>query len=272
MHVNVLKHPALLVISVLALSVVSRTADGAEHYTETFSAGLPGWELQGTGKVAVSNDSVRISFNLQGTPMPETASVVIGQSASSGAFVGDYVVPRIEVVGFDFLAEKELPSTLKLEWRSGTNVYFRNLKHYVTTTGVWHKLVVSISDQSVDSWSGTKDRTAFPGALHDVSLVALRIARSGAATQAYRLDNVFVDGAPTPAAIAVVGDGKVSMEWSQLRPNISYRLQSVDSLDAAWSTDTEFSSDNWMAVALDTLPATNDVQFFRLIQEEVYAP
>ncbi len=222
----------------LILAGASLCARGAGVHTETFSGGRMGWTNVGSWVTAGTNNALRGQFGSQTFPVPETGSFVATNASSGGAFTGDYGAAGIQLIGFEFMAQDVLPSSALIRWHGASASYFRSFLSYVTETGVWYRLAVTLSDKDAGGWVGGTEE-AFQAGLTNVQWVEISITRSGTAAQRYYMDEVFVDGLPEGTRIRF---GEAT--WSPLRTNVAYAVEAAADPKGPWAEAGSFSATN----------------------------
>lgn len=258
---SVRRHPGLLAV-VLAFSACASHA--ATSFTEEFATNLSGWtNLPGIGFVAwkQTTDVAQVQFALQQPfAFPESAVLLAGTGASGGAFNGDYDAVPAGVLGFDFMAVQMNPSALQVEWRSGTNIFFKSLGSIIGSTGVWHSFCLPLGPDDGAFWAGASP-AAFAQARTSVTAVAITVQRNGStAAQQYRLDRVYLDrrhafGAVTPAGTTITAGNLRTGRW--------YGVEGAATPSGSFVTVSVVTA----ALGTATFPiaATNAVEIYRLV-------
>lgn len=225
-------------------------------FTETFSTDLSGWtnNIDPTKWIA-STQAVRVSFT--SSLLPQNAAIEGGGGASGGAFAGDFRAAGAEALGFSFVAENTLPSVLKLEITSGTNVFFQDLRPRMTPAGTTNHFLVSLLDRDAARWSGFSG-SEFSRALTNVVRVAIRVTTSGTAAQAYRIDDVFLDRLPAVTAFAALSGTATAVSFAPLRTGFTYRVQAAADLVAGWDPVGQRVATN----STETINVTNSAPLF----------
>ena len=242
----------------LALLIPARAA---QLNTESFSAGRAGWTNEGNWTVQATNQYLRGSFPAQGIPLPESASWRAGDTASGGAFTGDYVAAGAEMIGFSFFAEQVLPSELQIRLVGVSNTFFRSVVAQLIATGLWHHIDLSLESAAEGGWTGG-DEQAFADIRRDVRHVSIQVFRSGAVLQRYRLDDVYLGAKPAMDDLVMSGDD-IAGDWVHVRPGRAYRMESAIDPRAAWSAYGERLVATGMVLHV-TLP--DDDEALRLIR------
>lgn len=249
--------------SVLLILLSGGVGHAATTYTEEFSSGLSGWTNTGSALGIVwrhSNGTAQVQFNNQMFPFPESAVLVASNAASGGAFTGNYESAGIGVIGFDFMTLRTNPSILQCEWRSGTNIFFKDLTAYVGPTGVWHSFCLPIASGDASFWAGAAG-SLFASSRTAVTAVAITVQRRTATSEVYRVDRIYVDrrhqlGQPvfTTNTILAAENLRTGRWYS-----VERAATPLDAMTPA-AVVTAFVG----AVSI-SLPATNSTETFRLL-------
>lgn len=208
-------------------------AGAASPWRESFDSGLNGWTNTTPPAWRWTNGYAFVTF--PAIPTPQTATLVATGALASTAFVGNYGLAELGLIGFRFQAVQALPSGLTLRWMRGTNGYFRNLHHLVQATGVWYTVYGSLTDKDTGGWSGD-DQGLFSFVLGDVDSVSLSIltpALLSAAT--FRVDDIQVDHLHRGSLLR--SENGLFMQWERLQSNTVYRLEQCSGLDQLWTED-----------------------------------
>jgi hypothetical protein len=251
------------VLTVICLLAVH--AEGAGVHSESFDAGgsaAPASSLSlGIGAWTFTGGVAQIVF-ADSAPyaVPDLATL----RPSAAAFTGDFVAAGIELIGFRYRAEQQLPSSLYIEIAGASSVFQRVLSP--PPVGAWGYYMVSLADVSSGEWKAKRGNSEdFADALRDVKSVELKIRRSGATQQAHVIDDLFVDGLPKAAGGATQPSaGTMTVGWDALQSGMPYVLQAGASVAGPW-TDTETVVPTNRLHHVD-LPAAGPApqQFFRL--------
>lgn len=243
----------------LLVCAVGLNAGAASRYTETFDSGAAGWSHAGSLAVTGEESGLRGQFAAQGFPFPESGSFVATNTASNGAFNGDYSAAGIQLIGFSFLAQDVLPSAALVRWSGPESSFFRSFADAIAQTGVWYRIAFSLQSQAAGRWVGGME-PAFEESLRDVRSLEIQITRAGMTAQRYRLEDVFVDA--LPAGTEVFGDGAVV--WSRLRADQAYVVEAVGDPTQAWEAVEGFAASNSTRIWLDPAPTHAPRRFYRL--------
>lgn len=237
-----MKHPgARLLLSVWLWWGVGAFA--AQPTNESFSAGANGWvgtsgstPFGETGVWSFTGGAARVLFFNPGFPVPDSATLSNGPSASGGAFTGNYEQVGINRIGFSVLAPTVLPSGFViLEWAGSTSLYQRGFT--VATTGVWHHFTASLSDVARGEW------TVLAGSVHDfaaarqsVRRVTLRVSRNGLPAHEFVFDHLHLSGEPEAIALDPLASGLMRGRWQALNAGRTYHVEAATTMTGTWST------------------------------------
>lgn len=165
---------------------------GAVAYVETFgSAAELDWGGRGSAAVDANGGSLEASFEEQATvPIPETGSMVATNTASGGAFSGNYVSAGLNEIGFRFLAADVKPSAAILRIFGRERAYVKALDMTGLTPGEWKTYKVSLEGLAEGGWNGGgASEEDFLEDLEDVQWLEVQVTRRGTEAQRYRLDD-----------------------------------------------------------------------------------
>ncbi|HMP76106.1 MAG TPA: hypothetical protein PKE12_07415 [Kiritimatiellia bacterium] len=219
----------------LCIGLAPGTLRAATPFTETFAASLSGWTNGGSVVWTASGGELRADFPLALGP-PNSAVLWAGPGASGGAFTGDYHAADIVLMGFSFRADTILPSSLILQWSSGTNSVFRQIKDAILATGVWYRLAWSMESPAAGGWVTPLDDLTFSDIQTNVSSIFLSVeGQSLSSTVRYRLDDFFIDRGHTATRFVPTTNGLGDVTWSYVRSNYTYRLDAASVPGGAWS-------------------------------------
>ena len=213
---------------------------GAAVHTETFSSSAAGWVGAGDMTLSWTNNMLRGQFGSQGIPTPQTGSFVATNTASGGAFAGDYQGEGIQLIGFSFRASGVVPSAIQIRFWNTNSTFFRGCTTYVASTGTWYHFAFSMADRDAGGWVGGTPE-GFAEALNDVGWVEVQLTRNGTALQRYYLDDYFVDHLPRGSLQTT---GEIQVVWSHLRTNVVYTMESADTPLDPWEEQTSFAATN----------------------------
>ncbi len=223
------------VLAVASLLAAAQ-ADAAGRYSESFSAGASAAPLSGLslgiGTWSFTGGVAQIVFSDSGYfAVPDLATL----RPAAAAFTGDFVAAGVELIGFRYRAEHHAPSSLYLEISGGSSVFQRVLSP--PPVGVWAYYMVPLTDAAGGGWTAKRGNIQdFAAALRDVKSVEMKVRRSGVATQAHTIDDLFVDGLPEAAGgTGAPGAGTMTVGWDALQSGMPYVLQASESLTGSWS-------------------------------------
>lgn len=263
----------LVLLAVTALGAT--TTRGATDYREGFADGLAGWE-NGNPEVPwmAQDGALRVSIPGGDIPSLESPVLAAGVEASGGAFVGDYRGAGIRFIGFALTPENILPAALAVDLVGGGRRYRTYVTGQVAGVGMTSHVVVPLPQGEPVNWElGLGEAEAFATTLARVERVEIRLLQAGRGTQAYRIDEVFLQGAPAGGGLAVdPAGGNPATVWQAVLPGARYQLQMSEDLMApggGWM-DVEGASHT----AEDTLlhvPVNDDmesgIRYYRLRME-----
>jgi hypothetical protein len=219
----------------LCLGVAPGTLRAATPFTEPFAASLSGWTNNGSVLWTATGGALQAEFLPSAGP-PNSAVLWAGPGASGGAFIGDYHAADIVLMGFSFRADTILPSSLILQWRSGTNAVFIDAKDAILATGVWYRLAWSMQSPAAGGWVTPLDELTFSDIQTNVSSIFLSVeGQSLSSTVRYRIDDFFIDRGHTATRFVPVSNGLGDVTWSYVRSNYTYRLDAADAPGGPWS-------------------------------------
>jgi hypothetical protein len=263
--------PTDLIALAALLFAASASVRAATPYTEEFAANLNGWSTQSTTSAigwTWTNGTAQARFNALGVPSPQLAILMATSTVSSGSFAGDFAQAGIGVIGFDFMAMNTNPVLLQVEWRSGTNLFYRNLGSSVAATGVWYSFLVPQADRVEGGWSGSGDASLYSSCRTSVTAVSVIIQRRGESAQTYRMDRFFVDRRHGLQSIGF--DTNVALGLANLRTNRFYGVESAPDPLSAWGSETSLVA-LASAVSVGLSPASTN-PFFRISTPLVMVP
>lgn len=253
------------------LWVVASAVRAATPYSESFGTSATGWTNEGSwGAFGATNGHLQGRFNaIAGPPTPQPPGRFIAtNSASGGAFAGNYDSAGLVLLGFSIYAADVLPADLLVRWYGGDGfAYFRSgLATNLLTTGVWYTLVFSLQDKAAGGWVGSS-ATNFAAARQSVTRIELQVERNGTPAQTFAVDNIFVDALPAVAADSVNAPRLIV---APLQSNAAYHIQAAPALSGGtWSNvDLLVATNRWMEWPVPDAGA-HPHQFFRVTQGDV---
>lgn len=233
-------------------------AAAAQPDTETFAAGSNGWHVAGSGftkSFAAGNAAISFSPSV----IPATALLIADTNASSGAYSGNYDAAAIVLFGFDFRADASLPSDLSVVFQSGTNTFARQIPVTNLVSGVWTTVVRRLEFDSGNGWFGP-GTNAFFEALTNITALRVQVTGPTVGFNTMRFDNLFIQTRPAVAALQATTNFVV-LSASSLQANVSYALESAETITSDWTTVSTFSA----TAGVSTVSSgTTNANFFRL--------
>lgn len=228
------------------LAAIGLAADAAQPYTENFSAGSNGWGHSGSGyTLSYAAGNAAISF--LASPVPITAVLSADTNAASGQFSGDFDAADVVMVGCDFRAETVLPSSFTMTLISGTNAFVHNFNPGGFSVGVWTTVVASLVSSENNNWLGA-GTNVFAAARTNVTTLKFNIGSGILSAHTVRLDNIFIQTRPAIASF-VPATNSVAVTASSLQSNVTYALESAETVTSAWSLVTTFTATNGISTA-----------------------
>lgn len=164
----------------------------ALEYVETFGGtSASEWGGRGSASVQTNGGMLEACFEQQTmVPMPETGAMVATNTASGGAFSGNYTAAGLDEIGFRFLAADVKPSGAILRIFGRERAYVKALDLSELTTGEWKPYRVSLEGLAEGGWNGGGATEAeFQEDLRDVQWLEVQVTRRGAEAQRYCLDD-----------------------------------------------------------------------------------
>lgn len=258
------KGPFMCLLGTLILSFAG-SSWAATPFEETFDTDVSGWSgLNRTLRYDAAGFPF-VRFPQLPIDLPESDAIQALSGASGGAFSGDYVDANTRLLGLDFIAMDTLPSEVLLRF-SGTNgkVYFMSLANMITTTGVWHRLVFTLSGKNTGNWAGDPGAD-FETTLASVNKLEIAIQRSSLNLQRYGLDNVFTSPLPQVDEMQPSG-GDIRLHWIFLRVGTEYTLEAAEEAGGTYTPIGSFTAASDEEDVVDTPPANAGRQVYRLSQ------
>lgn len=209
------------------MGVVGGWAQGASLYTESFD-GSSGWQSTPGATVNETDGALRVSFpNIIPLP-PASVMLLASNSASGGAFTGDFTAAGVQLIGFRFKADDAIPNSLLIELRSGSGAYSSpQLSGQVAQTGGWFHVWTALGEPG---WIG--DASVVTG----VTATTIFIRQAGSTAERYYVDDFFTDSFPVGSGIDSEATDTYSVAWTHLRPEWTYQVQScADLTQGVWS-------------------------------------
>lgn len=236
----------------------------AMPYTESFAAETaiaPPVFLLGGGEAAVTDGGVRVLFyDTAPFAVPDRVALVM----TAPAFTGNYVQAGVETIGFRLHTADSPPTMLYLELASGTSVFQRVLSH--PGRSGWHTFMADVAGGPGSGWmakrGGGGDVSA---ALTQVDRITLHLVRSGADTQRFVVDDVFINARPELLVEPSADHHGVIMDMATLQPGARYLIESSAQLNGnwqevgLWNADESFESIWWPAAQQG-----DELRFFRI--------
>lgn len=218
--------------ALLFLMAIHSTVRAASPVTESFDTGLNGWTNTGSITNWIATGGVaRASFAARSYPSLHTAIL----SSPAGGFTGDLLNDgSVELLGFDFTCENVKPSELSVDIVSASGKYRVYLTSRVGEAGTTTRMVVPLYQRTGAPWVlGMPDEQEFNKALASVQRIDIRVIPARLSAQAYRVDNVFLDGRPASSSLRMDAEtGGPALVWQSVRPDSVYRLEASDDLSA----------------------------------------
>lgn len=238
--------------------------------TETFSVDMAGWGNAGSDSPWMHNTNhLRVVFP-QELPiaLPKSSTLAGGTNASSSAFHGDFRAVGAELIGFDFMAENALPSTLTLTLANVTSnlTAERFLSTQITQTGVWYRLAIPITSMTDGQWDdGLLTEQEFETILTNVQAVRIRVGVTPNQQITFRLDNIFLGRLPTSASLARSTSGVPLLTWSDLQPGWNHRVEASTYLPSGvWTEVGTFSATNTIHTFMDNDATNAPLRIYRI--------
>lgn len=254
-----------LLVWLLGLSVRA-----AQMHSESFGTSAAGWTNDGQwAAFGATNGHLQGRFNaILGPPTPQSGKFIATNTASGGAFIGDYDAAGLVLMGFSIYAADVLPSAVLLRWHGGDGfAYFRGgLATNLITTGVWYSLVFSLQDKAAGGWVGSS-ATNFAAARQAVTRIELQIDRNGATAQHYAVDNFFVDAVPSVTAFSA-GALPPHLAIAPLQTNATYHIDASVTPTGAWTSAELLVATNRTMTWPIPDPGAFTTRFFRIAQDE----
>lgn len=208
---------------------------------ETFTAALNGWtNTAGTTAWRWTNQAAGITF--AASPLPASSSLVFTGFPGITEFTGDFRAHGHEAIGFAFLAEQVLPTSLRLTLSRGTNAFFVFLHPGVTATGVWTRFLVPLEDKATGGWDGD-EAALFESVLSAIDTVSITVVKPATVAAArFRIDDLVVDRLHT-LATPEPSTSLIHLPADNLQTGRTYRIeQGPDPF--AWTTAATFLATN----------------------------
>ena len=257
---QILGHLLSRTAGLLLLLANAGTSHAASSYTEHFSTGLAGWVArQGTMSLRGTNGLARATFAAQPVQFPEIDALVASNTASGGAFTGDWGASDLRLLTIAIRANQVLPSDVTLRLYGVTNSFFRNLTAFIATTGQWHVIRLSAASRSTGRWNGGGDE-AFEALLRDVRKLEVQLTRSGTSAQEYDVDLVRLEPLPEVGVPSQEGPS-LTCSARNLVTGAVYRLDVSTDL-MTWQDAGTFVATN--ATHVFEVPSAGNVQALRL--------
>lgn len=217
------------------LAVIGLNAKAIEPFTEAFTGSLNGWVLKEENSFAETvshdEDTALLKMTSGGLPSPQSSTFTTGSSGSSGAFAGNYLLAGINRIGFSFFATDAPPGRLRFYLYSeeqGMNVNFLSV---IQSTGTWYHLEAPLTWSASSPWLGPDNEAAFNTLISAVDRIEIEVAKNQtAATERYRIDNVFIENVPEVADIQRDETGSVRVTFGPIAAARSYRIQTTTNL------------------------------------------
>lgn len=227
--------PTAIVVFVCLLAI--KWADAAQYTTEQFTAGANGWQGSGDpgyGSWVFTGGAARVNFVDTGFPFPIVGRLSNAPTASGGSFTGNYDAAGIELIGFRFLSNTDMPASVSLELGGPTSVYQRI--YYPSQTGVWHTFAASLRSVELGGWTNLQGPvTDFDQVRQNVKYVIIRVERAGTTARQYLIDDIFLDRLPVVGPLTPSTGAFFSLQGDYLRTNETYRIEAATNLTSAWS-------------------------------------
>ncbi|HMP75718.1 MAG TPA: hypothetical protein PKE12_05405 [Kiritimatiellia bacterium] len=220
---------------ILALCAPVATAQAAEPFIETFSAGMNGWTNTAGQAWQVNSGSARTVF--PGNFVPGDTTLAATGALQTAAFTGNYAAAGITLVGFKFQGVNDLPAGLTFRLFSGTNSFTRSLSAFVAATGVWYQFFFSLENKAAGVWVGG-DESAFAAAMQDITRVDFAIANMNSpvgVASTFRIDDIVVDRLPAATSIAASGGTNLLITGDFLQSNVTYLVEATPELTGVWT-------------------------------------
>lgn len=241
----------------LLLGVIPvRLSAGAQYTTETFSAGASGWQGTtefATGSWTYTGGVVRLTFNdTSFVVIPDVGSLSNQVTASGGAFTGNYVGAGIDLIGFRFLSNTDMPSSVRLHLVGPTSEYRRIF--YPNQTGVWVTLAASLAGAAEGGWVRVGGAGQdFDQVRQQVRYVAIKVDRAGTTLRHYFIDDIFLDRLPATQQLALSTNGLLQAQVNYLRTGSYYQVEAAPEVTGTWNLVQAWTATN----RLQALELTN---------------
>ena len=207
-------------ILTVACCLLSVAVQGIMVYRESWDSSACGWSNRFSGPMVMHFSSTNSADNgcLAGVlgdldyPKPQFDVFRAGSESSGGLFVGDYLATDGQIpysLSFDFVPCDVLPSSFIFRCcgsKSGvTNTFFTSLADQLTSSGMWHRITVSLQYNS-NTWIGGS-AADFSNLLSNVEWIEVQVGRSGTIPQTYVMDHFArVDWVPQGSGDDMDGD------------------------------------------------------------------
>lgn len=220
----------------MVLGGVVQPTYSAQITTEQFNVGAGGWQGSGDpgyGSWTLTGSVARLNFNDTGLPFPIVGSLSNTPTASGGSFTGNYDVAGVEMIGFSFLSNTDMPSSVTILLGGPTTVYQRI--YYPTQTGVWHTFAASLKSVELGGWTNLQGpSTDFDQVRQNVKYVTIRVERAGTTARQYLIDDIFLDRLPAAGALTTSTGAFFSLHCDYLRTGVEYRVESSLDVTGTW--------------------------------------
>lgn len=253
----------------LGMILFALTGQSAHVHSESFGTSAAGWTNEGQwATFGVTNGHLWGRFSASGgPPTPQFGLFIATNTASAGAFTGDYDAAGLTLIGFSIYAADARPQDLLVRWYGGDGFsYFRSgLASNIVSTGVWYTLTFPLQNKTAGGWFGSSE-TNFAAARQAVTRFEIRVDRNGSAAQQYFVDPVFVDSHPALLALAA-DSGSAVLSLGVLQTGATYRIEAADTATGTWThADTLIATNRVMPWPVPDASFTT--RFFRVAQDE----
>ncbi len=258
--------PVRTILSVVLLFCLAAVGWSAQPVVETFTAGANGWigsAPLGGATWSFTGGAARVTFSTIPFGVPYEGVLSNSVSASSGSITGNYDQAAVTLIGFRFMAPTHIPSSVSLEWGSGTSVFQRGFS--VIQTGIWYSFSVPMANELRNEWTpiGLTSLDDFAAARQAVSYVAIRVIRNGTSQRQYVIDDIFLASQPSFGPLGMTSGTSSYFRADSLQLSHAYEVESSTEVTGTWAITQSFIATN----AMQWVEVTNSgpQQYWRLI-------
>lgn len=243
------------------------SAPAASVVMESFDTGPSGWSTDDSG--GWTNGTLFMQFESLGGPTPPKDSVLTAShTASGGSFTGNYLMAPLHYIGFDFIAETQLPDDLFIAL-SRTNLTVSNVVlDQIPTAGEWHRVLALITSQATGHWT-SPGNTPLYHILSNVTSMAISVQTQPAGTEVFRIDNVVLGRFPSASTLSVSPmDNEVEIVWVDLFSNWTYQVETTDDLTSGqWTNAGSFTATDNQDLFVVPYGTNQPTRSYRLLLE-----